>query len=105
MLRQDAFYGLFQNNKPHGEGIARYCDGSSYVGEFDDGKRHGKGTLEDEKGVRYVGTWVLDKRDGRFEVSLVEIQVCATQVLLRKASSSSRVVCVYFRKNTTAAVS
>lgn len=67
-MRQDAFYGAFFEDKPHGEGLARYCDGSSYTGEFDAGKRHGKGTLEDENGGRAIGTWENDRRNGEFEV-------------------------------------
>ena len=66
---QDTVYGNFHRNKPHGEGLARYCDGSSYDGDFKEGMRHGKGTLEDNKGVRSTGTWVSDKRDGEFEVN------------------------------------
>lgn len=65
---QDSFYGEFLENKPHGEGIARYFDGSSYVGGFVAGKRHGKGTLENASGVRVIGNWSSDKRDGIFEV-------------------------------------
>lgn len=69
-MRQDTLYGNFFEDKPHGEGLARYCDGSSYTGEFDAGKRHGKGTLEDASGGRAIGTWDNDRRSGEFEVKL-----------------------------------
>lgn len=65
---QDAFFGSFAANKPHGEVLAHYCDGSKHQGTFRDGTRHGKGTTEEENGNRVIGTWALDKRDGVFEV-------------------------------------
>lgn len=68
---QDAFFGSFANNKPHGEVLAHYCDGSKHQGTFREGTRHGKGTTEEENGNRVIGTWAMDKRDGTFEVSAV----------------------------------
>ena len=65
---QDTFFGSFANNKPHGEVLVHYCDGSKHQGTFRDGTRHGRGTTEEENGNRVVGTWALDKRDGIFEV-------------------------------------
>lgn len=65
---QDALFGDFVNNKPHGEVLAHYCDGSKHQGTFREGTRHGKGTTEEENGNRVIGTWAVDKRDGVFEV-------------------------------------
>lgn len=65
---QDAFFGDFASNKPHGEVLAHYCDGSKHQGTFQEGTRHGRGTTEEENGNRVIGTWAFDKRDGVFEV-------------------------------------
>lgn len=68
LFLQDALFGEFANNKPHGEVLAHYCDGSKHQGTFREGTRHGKGTTEEENGNRVIGTWAVDKRDGVFEV-------------------------------------
>lgn len=65
---QDAFFGDFANNKPDGDIIAYYCDGSKHTGTFREGTRHGRGTTQEENGNRVIGTWDKDKRDGVFEV-------------------------------------
>ncbi len=67
-VMQDAFFGYFANNKPHGEVLVHYCDGSKHEGSFRQGVRHGRGTTQEENGNRVIGTWAEDKRDGIFEV-------------------------------------
>ena len=56
-----SYEGQWQNDKPHGQGVAQYSDGSCYQGQWQDGEKQGVGTLYEENGKLKQGIWENDK--------------------------------------------
>lgn len=49
------YTGDWKNDKPHGYGIERFRDGSTYEGEFKEGLKHGNGMFQWSDGTKYEG--------------------------------------------------
>lgn len=58
------YNGQFHEGVPHGFGVAKGVDGSTYMGMWERGLRHGKGTLF-EGNSTYTGDWTYDKMEGK----------------------------------------
>lgn len=81
------YHGKLQDNLPHGEGIAKYSNGTYFKGIFYKGKRNGAGELVGKNGqIIKEGTW---KNDVFIEKNIVlyypNLKVAAN--LLTKANS------------------
>jgi hypothetical protein len=65
----DRYVGEWLNDRPHGQGIYKWKNGSEYVGEFSDGKPNGKGTLRYANGQLYIGSFSNNKYHGNGSLS------------------------------------
>ena len=64
-LKNDVYYGDFENDQRHGQGILLYANGDIYRGEFYRGKKDGEGSMfyliqNTDHYDEYVGSWVND---------------------------------------------
>jgi hypothetical protein len=57
------YFGIWENDKPHGNGFLKSNDTYFYRGEFKCGMFWGEGTYE-EGSYRYSGSWHYDKKHG-----------------------------------------
>ena len=82
------FEGQFEEDEPHGRGVYRYRDGSSYEGELVYGLRHGHGLLTYSNGDVYEGGFENGKRHGQGTERLATGEV--THVRARRPRAYNR---------------
>ena len=58
------YEGEWKDNRPDGEGVAKWPDGRIYQGQWKAGFMHGEGSEFEANGDSYVGDWKYGVRDG-----------------------------------------
>ena len=62
--KDSQYFGVFEANKPSGEGLFVFENGQSYEGNFMDGRLHGKGVMTYPDGRLYEGDFKNNQRNG-----------------------------------------
>ena len=56
-IRDRTYDGCWQDDVPHGPGVATFPNGKTYAGEYKHGKPHGHGMWTYTSGETYSGVW------------------------------------------------